>query len=70
MKRLINFLFNTVFIQACNKNDPSPATVSANTNAHVDNWIYDNMKFCITGLTLSPDPDSTLAPTISRFIKK
>jgi carboxyl-terminal processing protease len=64
MKRLFILFLIPFLFQACNKNDPTPATTtSTNANAHVDNWIYDNMKFWYYWADdITANPDSTLAP--------
>jgi len=64
MKRLLILFLIPFLFQACDKNDPAPNTnVSANVNAHVDNWIYENMKFWYYWTDdITASPDSTLAP--------
>ena len=65
MKRLFILILIPFLFQACDKNDnPAPATTtSTNVNAHVDNWIYDNMKFWYYWADdITASPDSTLAP--------
>ncbi len=62
MKRLFFLLLIPFLFQACDKNDPAPAT-STSVNAHVDNWIYENMKFWYYWADdITAEPDSTLAP--------
>lgn len=63
MKKLfVSFLILFLF-QACDKNDPSPATGSDNKTEHVDNWIYENMKFWYYWTSdITSQPDSTQDP--------
>src|SRR4051812_10055092 len=61
MKRLLILFLIPFLFQGCDKNDPAPSSSSA--NAHVDNWIYDNMKFWYYWSDDIPTKvDSTLAP--------
>jgi carboxyl-terminal processing protease len=64
MKRLFIFFLIPFLFQACDKNDPAPNNNSTtNVNAHVDNWIYQNMKFWYYWTDdITATPDSTQAP--------
>lgn len=63
MKKLLSSFLILFLFQACDNHDPAPATGSDNANAHVDNWIYQNMKFWYYWTNDIPtDVDSTKAP--------
>src|SRR4051812_42525337 len=63
MKRLFILILIPFLFQACDKNDPTPNNTSGNIDAHVDNWIYENMKFWYYWSDqITASPDSTLAP--------
>src|SRR4051812_30227040 len=63
MKRLFILFLIPFLFQGCNKNEPTPTTASTSVNAHVDNWIYENMKFWYYWADdITTKPDSTLAP--------
>jgi C-terminal processing protease CtpA/Prc len=60
MKKLLIPILILFLFQACDKNDPAPATAP---NDNVDTWIYDNMKYWYYWTDDIPaNPDSTLEP--------
>jgi C-terminal processing protease CtpA/Prc len=64
MKKLVVIILIGILSQACDKNDPAPATSNKSTpNGHVDNWIYDNMKYWYYWTNdITSKPDSTQDP--------
>jgi carboxyl-terminal processing protease len=64
MKKILAIILIGILSQACDKNEPTPATTTTSTtNGHVDNWIYDNMKYWYYWTDdITSKPDSTQDP--------